>query len=198
MSTGMASINEVREACARFDQSQSSISILQCTTQYPTPTDQVGINVITEFKREFPNYAIGLSDHSGEIYPSIAAATLGARVFEFHAVFDKRMFGPDSTSSLTIDQIKELVRALGLVKNMLEHPVDKSLNTPLARSKTLFGKSLALRQDLPKGSILRIEHLETKKPSGLGVDASEYQSVLGKRLKKSLTRNSFLKIDDIE
>ena len=52
---------------------------------------------------------VGYSDHSGEIFSSLAAVALGASILEFHAVFHKKIFGPDSTSSLTIEKIKELV-----------------------------------------------------------------------------------------
>ena len=62
---------------------------------------------------------VGLSDHSGKIYPSIAATTLGAEILEFHAVFDRRQFGPDSKSSLEIDEIVTLVEGgiLYLISN---------------------------------------------------------------------------------
>ena len=62
---------------------------------------------------------MGLSDHSGKIYPSLAAATLGAELLEFHAVFDRRQFGPDSKSSLEIDEIAMLVEGVSYISSQL-------------------------------------------------------------------------------
>ena len=61
---------------------------------------------------------MGLSDHSGSIIPSIAAASIGANLLEFHSVFSKEMFGPDSSSSLTIKEIAELINNLKIVKKI--------------------------------------------------------------------------------
>ncbi len=198
LSSGMSSMGEVKEAYERLKKNIEKVSILQCTTMYPTIAEKIGLNMIQEFKNAFPNELVGLSDHSGEIFPSIAAASLGAQVFEFHAVFDKRMFGPDSNSSLSMNQITELVKGLRMVQEMLENPVSKQLDEELSRSKRLFGKSLALSRDLRKGDLIGFNDLESKKPSNMGVDASEYKTVLGKKVKRDIVKNEFLNRIDVE
>ena len=74
--------------------------IFQCTTAYPTPPELWNLSSIKKLKKDF-DCPIGLSDHSGEIYASLAAVTLGAKIIEVHVNFDKQAFGPDSTSSIT-------------------------------------------------------------------------------------------------
>ena len=68
---------------------------MHCTTQYPTPPQQVGLNILSDFKRLYPDLTLGLSDHSGEIYPSILATYLGADILEVHLTMSRSMFGPD-------------------------------------------------------------------------------------------------------
>ena len=77
------------------------VSLMQCTTSYPTKAGQWGLKLIPELKRRY-KIPVGFSDHSGDIFICLAATALGANLIEFHTVFDKKMFGPDSKSSLTI------------------------------------------------------------------------------------------------
>ena len=67
---------------------------MQCTSAYPTPLDAVGLNVIDELRREF-DCPVGLSDHSGSMFPGLAALARGANLLEVHVTFDRRMFSPD-------------------------------------------------------------------------------------------------------
>ena len=62
--------------------------LFQCTTSYPCKAEDVGYNAIEEYKTKH-NIPIGLSDHSGSIYPSLAAVAIGAKMLEVHAVFSK-------------------------------------------------------------------------------------------------------------
>ena len=173
----------------------NDISILQCTTMYPTPPENVGLNIIPELISKF-GIRVGISDHSGTIYPSIAAAAMGASIFEFHAVFDRRMFGPDSIASLEIDEIKQLVYGLNFVNTSLSTPIIKGDN--IEHLKKIFGKSLAINKDLELGHIIQEEDLETKKPAGYGVDTKDFQNIIGKKLNKNLNKYDFINYNDFE
>ena len=197
LSSGMSSFEEIERAVEFLKPYGNNLSILQCTTSYPTPYERMGLNVISELKTRYPNLEIGLSDHSGEIYGGIAAAALGASILEFHAVFDKRMFGPDAKSSLSIDQISELVSAVNKIELALENPIDKSSNLEYAELKGMFEKSLAVNKNLSKGHMISIEDLETKKPANYGIPASKYKMAIGKVLNKDLSKWSFLTDDNI-
>ncbi|MDA9032436.1 N-acetylneuraminate synthase family protein [Amylibacter sp.] len=131
------------------------------------------------------------------MFPSLAAVSLNAKMIEAHVVFDKRMFGPDATSSLTIDEFKYLVQGVRDIETMLRNPVNKTDLSEKKEIKRIFEKSLAVRYDLPKGHILSIDDLETKKPTGYGLPSSKFQSVVGKPLKKSLKKWDFLTETDI-
>ena len=197
LSSGMSSFEELQATVDFLKPFGNDLTVLQCTTAYPTAAENVGLNVISELKQLFGDLKIGFSDHSALIYPCIAAATLGAEVLEFHAVFDKRMFGPDAKSSLTIDEISDLVKGVRFIETAMENPIDKNDLSPFTGLKNIFEKSLAVNKDLKKGDVLQKEDLEAKKPSGKGISAKEFNKVLGKKLSVSKKKYDFLNNNDI-
>ncbi|QYA27125.1 N-acetylneuraminate synthase [Gramella sp. MT6] len=196
LSSGMSSFEELEKTVTFLKDKGIDYSILQCTTSYPTAPNNYGFNVISELRERF-QVPVGFSDHSAKKETCIAATVLGAEILEFHAVFSRKSFGPDASSSLEIEEIRELVKAVRNIDEALENPVDKSNNSRFTDLKGIFEKSLAVNKDLPRGYILRFEDLESKKPKGMGLDASEFQSVIGKKLQRDLKQWDFLKPGDL-
>jgi N,N'-diacetyllegionaminate synthase len=197
LSSGMSSFEELDQSVDFIRSFGNDLSIVQCTTAYPTPYNRLGLNVMKELKERYPFAKIGLSEHTGEIYASIAATALGAKLLEFHAVFDKRMFGPDATSSLEIDQIKELVKGVRAIEESLENPIDKNDLSNYTALKKIFEKTLAVNKKLPKGHVITFDDLEAKKPANLGISASSFKQVIGKRLSRDLSKWNFLTEADL-
>lgn len=181
LSSGMSDLEEITETIDFLKQFQVDLSLLQCTTAYPTLPEQWGLMEIPKLKQQF-NIPIGYSDHSGRIEASIAALALGASLFEFHAVFDKRMFGPDSKASLEIDQISNLVLSIRNLEKSFDADYSKNDVDAYQGIKKMFGKSLAVNKDLPLGHVLKEEDLESKKPGDRGISAKQYRDFLGKKL----------------
>lgn len=198
LSSGMSSLTELDQAVEFIRLFGNDLSILQCTTSYPTPAKCIGLNVISTLIERYPDAIVGLSEHTSKIYTGIAAVAMGAKLLEFHVVFDKRMFGPDATSSLTIDETKDLVEGVRFIEASLNHPIDKSDNAQYLNLKKIFEKSLAINKDLPKGHMITFDDLEAKKPANIGIPASQFKSVLGKSLKIDKKRYEFLRQDDLE
>lgn len=197
LSSGMSSLTELDQAVEFIRSFGNDLSILQCTTSYPTPAERIGLNVVPQLIERYPDARIGLSEHTSKIYTGIAAVAMGARVLEFHVVFDKRMFGPDAKSSLTIDETTELVNGVRFIETSLNNPIDKSDNSPYLALKKIFEKSLAINKDLPKGHIVTFNDLEAKKPANYGVPASQFKNVIGKALNKNKHQYEFLTEEDI-
>ncbi|MGJ8759779.1 MAG: N-acetylneuraminate synthase family protein [Polaribacter sp.] len=196
ISSGMSSFEELDKTVAFLKNRKVDYSILQCTTAYPTGPKQYGLNVIQELKNRY-KVPVGFSDHSSSIESCIAATALGAEILEFHVVFDKEMFGPDAKSSLTFKETSQLVEAVNNIQIALNHPVDKKNNSQFTELKQIFEKSLAVNKNLKAGHILTFSDLETKKPKGYGILASEYEKVIGKKLNKDLNQWSFLNYKDL-
>lgn len=197
LSSGMSSFQELKTANEFLSARGISVSILQCTTAYPTKPEQWGLNVLTELRKRF-SVPVGFSDHSGDIYAGLSAVALGAVILEFHVVFDKKMFGPDSSASLTLTQVASLVKGVREIESALKAQIQKDDIQSFAELKRMFGKSLAVNKTLPKGHPIEFEDLESKKPADQGIASTEYSSVVGKKTTREISAFSFLKYDDLE
>jgi len=196
ISSGMSSLKELDKTVEFLKKNKADFSILQATTAYPTTAENYGLNVIQKLKNRY-QVPVGYSDHSAKIETGIAAMALGAEILEFHAVFHREMFGPDSKASLTIEEIKQLVDAIRNLEKAFQNPVNKTNHKQFDELKKIFEKSLAVNKDLKKGHILRFDDLEAKKPKGYGIDASEFENVIGKKLKTCKKKWDFLTVNDI-
>lgn len=196
LSSGMSTWEELDAAINIFKSQQTPVAILQCISAYPAKPPQWGLHIIQQLKERY-NIPVGYSDHSGDIYACLAAAALGAEIFEFHAVFDKRMFGPDAPASITIDDIQKLANGIHQIKEALQHNNDKN-QAGMQQMKSIFEKSLAVNAALQAGTVLQFHHLESKKPKGFGLDAARYTEVLGRKLKTDKAQWDFLQADDVE
>ncbi|MEQ9824846.1 MAG: N-acetylneuraminate synthase family protein [Puniceicoccaceae bacterium] len=197
LSSGMSGWTQLDELLAKIQSAGNPVALFQCTSSYPTPMDQVGLNVISELSERY-QVPVGLSDHSGEIYPCLAAQILGARLLEVHLTFDKRMFGPDAKASLEPGQLKELVRASELLAQMMEQPINKdALAQSFVPQMQMFSRSLVATRDLPAGHQLTAEDLCAKKPGG-GMEPALYRSLIGRTLVRSRARDEAFEPADFE
>ena len=197
LSSGMSSLTELDTSINFLKPFGNALSVLQCTTAYPTVAGQWGLGLIPVLKERY-QLVTGFSDHSGDIYACLAATALGAEILEFHAVFDKNMFGPDAKASLTIGQIKKLLQGVNEINTDLQTKNDKGTSGAFADLKKIFQKSLAVNKDLEAGHVISFDDLETKKPAGYGIDAGDFNSVIGKRLKQKKSAQDFLQLSDLE
>ena len=198
LSSGMSSYDELDKAVDFIKNKGNSLSIFQCTTSYPSVAEEWGLKLIPKFIEKY-KVPIGFSDHSGDIYACLAATTLGASLLEFHAVFNKEMFGPDAKASLTIPEIKKLIKGTIQIKKDLVSAVNFKLdNSKFDEVKSIFEKSLALNKNLKENDVIRFDDLEAKKPANRGISASDFKSVVGKRLKNDLNKWDFLKAENLK
>jgi len=197
LSSGMSSFAELDETVAFLGRLNVEFSILQCTTSYPTLTDQFGLNVIQELKERY-DVTVGFSDHSAKVETGIAAVALGAEILEFHAVFDRENdSGPDASSSLEIGEIAQLVNQVKTISEARHYIVDKRDNSRFTELKGIFEKSLAINKDLPKGYALQFADLEAKKPKNHGINASQFEQIIGRKLNKSMKKWDFLNENEL-
>jgi N-acetylneuraminate synthase len=196
-STGMSPLDEVAWAVGWAREKGLEVAVMQCTSAYPSTLGGVGLNVMTGF-RDRLGVAVGLSDHTGTIYPSLAAAALGAQLLEVHVTFSRQSFGPDVPASVTFDELRTLVEGVRATETMLVNPVDKdAVAVEMAHMRELFTKCIVARRDLAAGATLRVEDLTTKKPAR-GLSARRMHEVVGKRLTRAIAAGDFLQEEDIE
>ncbi len=191
LSTGMSSLEEIDGAVARVQAAGLPLAVMQCTSAYPCPPEKVGLNMLETFRGRY-GCAVGLSDHSGTIFPALAAATLGAELVEVHVTFSKECFGPDVPASLTTSDLKTLVEGVRFIERMRTSAVDKNAMAEEMRPlRNLFTKSIVAEIDLPSGAVLTPESLSVKKP-GTGIPAERLDSMIGRRLRRPLAAGEML------
>src|SRR2546430_8283095 len=114
LSKGMATMQEVEDAVNVLVSSgakKENITILHCTTEYPTPFEDVNLRAMQSIGRTF-NLPFGYSDHTRGIEVPIAAVALGAVVIEKHFTLDRNMEGPDHKASLEPGELKDMITAI--------------------------------------------------------------------------------------
>lgn len=197
LSTGMSPISEIDGLVDRIRNARNSYVVMQCTSMYPTPPEKLGLNLLPYFRERY-NCPIGLSDHSGTIFAGLAAASLGASVIEVHVTFSRDAFGPDVIASITTAELKTLVDGVHFIERAQANPVDKGqVAEDLDPMRTLFTKSIVAERDLLAGSILSEEMVAFKKP-GSGLPPERLPSLIGRRIRVNLPKNSQIKEDDFE
>ena len=197
LSTGLGSLDELDAATAKLLEREIPHAILQCTTSYPTIAEDVGLAWITRFKERY-RCPVGLSDHSGTIYSGIGAVALGAVVVETHVTFDRRMFGPDSKASLTVDEFSQMVEGIRFIEKARGSGPEKTLDDSKLELRRMFGKTLAVNRDMSAGEVLTLEDLEGKKPGNAGISVDQIDSVVGRILQVGKRQWEFLRQDDLK
>lgn len=194
MSTGGAEMDDVKFAMSNVD--QSNVALLQCTAAYPAEAEHMNLRVIETYRKTFPNTIVGLSSHDRGIAFPTAAAVLGARVIEKHFTLDRSMKGTDHAFSLEPHGMEKLVRDLKLVTEALgdgnkrPHEVEKN-------GIRKMGKMIIYSRELNPGHILTANDIEIRSPLD-GVSANQWDSVLGRTLKKNVKQYESLNLEDIE
>jgi N,N'-diacetyllegionaminate synthase len=197
ISTGMSTLKEIDDVVKWVRDQGLPLVLLQSTSEYPCSPERVGLNLIPFFKERY-GCPVGLSDHSGTIYPGLAATLLGIAVLEVHVTLSREMFGPDNQASITTGELRQLVEGIHFIEKMLANPVDKNtLALQLAPLRKIFTKSVVAGEDLAAGTVLRKEHLSLKKP-GTGIAASRLKELIGRRLLRNVIRDEMLLEDDLE
>jgi sialic acid synthase SpsE len=190
LSSGMSSLAELDAAVAAAGE---DVTVLQCTSAYPTPPERVGLNLIAELRVRYGK-PVGLSDHSVGPYACFAAVGLGATVIEKHFTLSRELYGPDAALALEPYELEELVDGVREIEAMLASPVDKDDLDPYAEMKHVFEKSVVTTRAIPAGVVIERDMLATKKP-GTGIPARMLPEVIGRKARVDIQADTVLTED---
>ncbi|MFN8058452.1 MAG: N-acetylneuraminate synthase family protein [Vicinamibacterales bacterium] len=197
LSSGMSDLSELDAAVAMVRAADRPTAVMQCTTAYPCPPEQVGLNMLSFFRERYGT-PVGLSDHSGAIYAGLAAVTLGIEVLEVHVTLSREMFGPDVSASVTTAELRQLVDGTRAIERMKGHPVDKDdVAVRMDPLRRIFGRSVTAARALRAGTRLTAADLALKKP-GTGLAEASLPSLVGRLLRRDLVVDELLQSDDVE
>ncbi len=194
-STGMSTIENIDKYADKLKKAGAQFALLQCTTNYPVAPEKVGLNVLEQFIKKYP--IAGLSDHSGEMWPSLAAVTMGARIIEVHVCLSKYDFGPDVPASLTQEKFAEMIRGIRFITKMKNNPVNKDLvSQELSRNSQIFAKSVCAKLPITKGTVISEEIIALKKPAN-GIPAIDVDRIIGKTVNRDFEADEFITYSDL-
>ena len=198
LSTGMADMKEINEAInvlisEGIDKEQ--ITVLHCSTQYPTPLKDVNLLAMLDIKKRF-NLKVGYSDHTQGIEVSIAAAALGAKVIEKHFTLDKTLPGPDHKASLDPMEFKKMVEGINSVSIALSGSGIKEPNNGELKNKISIRKSIYYKNNLIKGTRLEEKHFVALRP-GDGISPMKIDFFIGKKLNNDVELYQKCNLKDI-
>ena len=178
MSTGMCVLQEVRDALDVLKRNHAGeITLLHCTTQYPTPYQEVNLKAMLTLRDTF-GCQVGYSDHTLGIEIPVAAVAMGATVIEKHFTLDRGMEGPDHKASLMPGELKAMVSAIRNVELALGDGRKEPAGSELA-NLAVARKSIVAACGIKKGEEFTTQNLTTKRP-GDGISPMEWYRVLGK------------------
>lgn len=195
LSSGMSDWAEIDRAVAVL-RAGGPLVVMQCTSAYPCPPDQVGLNVLSEMAGRY-ELPIGYSDHTEGAAAAMAAVALGAVVVEKHLTFSRLMYGSDAVNAMEPAAFTKYCADLRSVWCMLDNPVDKDDLSPYSTMKLIFEKSIVAVRAMPSGTVIARSDLAFKKP-GSGISAARYAEVVGRRLKRSVTSDHLFSEQDFE
>jgi N-acetylneuraminate synthase len=193
LSSGMSDWAEL-DAAVETLRPGGPITVLQCSSAYPCPPEQVGLNVLAEMRQRY-DLPVGFSDHTTGPAAAIAAAALGATVVEKHFTFSRLMYGSDAANGMEPDDFRTFAASLHEVWAMLAHPVDKNEVAPYAEMKRIFEKSIVAARPVAAEAALQSEDLAFKKP-GDGIPAAQWRALVGRKLRRGVAADHKFTPDD--
>lgn len=190
LSTGMSTLEEIDAALSVLKRNGTrKVTILHCTTNYPTFMEDVNLSAMLTLKNRF-NCPVGYSDHTQGIEIPIAAVGMGAEVIEKHFTLDRKMEGPDHKASLEPNELASMVKAIRKIERALGDGVKKPTNSE-KNNMIAARKSIVAAKAIRKGEIFTEENLTTKRP-GNGISPMKWTEIIGSKSNKNYDEDELI------
>jgi N,N'-diacetyllegionaminate synthase len=194
MSSGMASMAEIGAAIdvlLQAGMSLNDLTVLHCTTQYPTPMEEVNLSAMQSIKEKF-NVAVGYSDHTNGIEVAVAAVAMGAEIIEKHFTLDKNLPGPDHKASLDPAELCAMVSAIRNIDRAIGDG-NKIMTVSESKNRSVIRKSIVALKVIKKGQVFSEKNITVKRPAN-GICPMQWDDVIGKRAKKDFLLDEKIKL----
>jgi len=196
LSTGMGTSEEIVEAVNVITSTgNKSLTILHCTSVYPSKPKDIRLQNIVGLRKEFPSFPIGYSDHSESIDIPVASIALGACIVERHFTIDSSRIGMDNQMATEPDDMRMIISACHRVYEAMGSE-NRILSSQEKDQIKNMRRSVVTKTDLKRGDIITENNIEFKRP-GTGIPPSDHQLTLGKKVNKVIEAGTVLNIDDL-
>jgi N,N'-diacetyllegionaminate synthase len=195
ISTGLANITEVEEAIRTCQKNgNDKLIILHCVANYPTQPEETNLNAMTTLREKF-SLPTGYSDNGDSDLVDLVAVSLGASVIEKHFTLDRELSGPDHPFSIDPDRLKQLISQIRLIEKIKGTGIKSPQKSELENISAIR-KSITTKSDLQQNHVLTLKDLSIKRPA-LGIEPKYLQKVIGKKINKSISKDTPLVWDDL-
>jgi N,N'-diacetyllegionaminate synthase len=194
LSTGMTTLGEIETAIDVLEIAgtpRTQITVLHCTTEYPTPMNEVNLCAMQSIQTAFC-VAVGYSDHTQGIEVAIAAVAMGATVIEKHFTLDRKLPGPDHKASLEPEELKDMVAAIRNIEVALGDGI-KRLTPSEARNKPAARKSIVASHAIKTGEVFSAQNITAKRP-GTGLSPMLWDEVMGRTAPRDFVADELIEL----
>jgi len=192
VSTGASNINEIKKALNYILQFNKKICLMQCTLSYPTKPEDANLLALNEFKKNFKNVLLGLSDHTLGYKIAASSVLLGVRAIEKHYTYDKGLKkSADHWLSINSQELNKLRKDVDLLVSASGDGKKRVLKCEHLTRK-LARRSLVTTRFIQKGEKITDDCLIPKRP-GTGISPDHINFVIGKKAKKNIQKDTILK-----
>jgi N-acetylneuraminate synthase len=195
LSTGMNSISSIQPSVEILRKAGVPFALLHCTNIYPTPPQHVRLGAMVELQDAFPDAIVGLSDHTINNYACLGAVALGASILERHFTDDMQRPGPDIVCSMDSVALSHLIdgsNTIYLQRGGKKEPIAEEMATI-----AFAFASVVVIKDVAPGEVLTEDNLWVRRPGGGDFLASDYDSLIGRKVKRFVHNGSRLHHDDL-
>ena len=191
-SSGASNLNDIKNCLKILTRKKKlrDITLMHCNSEYPTPLEDLNLNVINTLKKKFRTN-IGFSDHSKSIIAPSLAVALGANMIEKHFTLNQNSKGPDHSSSLNPTQFKTMVENLRETEISLGS-FHKKITNSEKKNVNIIRKSVVAKKKINKNQKFTIYNITTKRPGG-GIPASNFFKLIGKKSSRNYLPNELIK-----
>lgn len=194
LSTGMANMGEIEAAINAVELAgipRDNITVLHCTTEYPTPMEDVNLRAMVNIGKAF-GVSVGYSDHTNGIEVPIAAVALGASVIEKHFTLDRALPGPDHKASLEPDELKSMVQGIRRIEIALGDGIKRPSRSEL-KNEPIARKSLVAARTIKAGELFSEHNLVAKRP-GTGISPMHWDDVIGRAASRDFNEDELIEL----
>ena len=187
MSTGMQSIQSLKNSVEILENSHVEYALLECTNLYPSPPETVSLKGIEELKEAFPKALVGFSDHSIGPEMALASVALGACIVERHFTDTRYRNGPDISCSMDPAELRLMIDRSVEIYKALNNP--KQRTTPEEDVYKFARASVVADKDMPAGHIITEKDIWARRPGSGEIPGYKYHDVIGKKLRLAVKKN---------
>ncbi len=194
VSTGMSTIDEIDATVTYLKSLNVDFMLTNCTSIYPAPYSTLNLKLIKNLQKKF-NVWIGHSDHTPDIWSSLGAVGMGAKLIEKHFTLNRSMKGPDYEVSLEPSEIKMMIEGIRIIDDAKGTGV-KEIQKQEKEVRNWAHHSIVSVANISKGEVFSLKNINVKRP-GTGIPAAKLESILGKVARKDILKDAILEWDDI-